>query len=236
MTEQRTSKDLVTELRADHTPQFEEQSPAAALEDYRSERRQAANEIERLQQRVAELKVAYDRMFDKAVELERIAADTRYAAEDRVRMIQDGAAHEPECPYCKKPADSDGSIFHAGGCRGLDDIKMTRLQYDSLVARTAQPPRIRRVVREELAKTSAPAVQVEEKDFDRERREALKSELWEVQCKLTGINDELKRLQQDRCIAIARVTHLQAQITVLNQQIAERSEGKTPALPNEVTK
>jgi hypothetical protein len=41
------------------------------------------------------------------------------------------------CPYCKRPADSDGGIFHLGGCAGLEKVELSRLQYDSLVSRGA---------------------------------------------------------------------------------------------------
>lgn len=38
-----------------------------------------------------------------------------------------------ECPYCKRPADPEGSIYHVGGCAGLETVTMNRLQYDALI-------------------------------------------------------------------------------------------------------
>lgn len=40
-----------------------------------------------------------------------------------------------ECPYCKRPADEEGGIWHVSGCAGLEKVEMNRLQYDALVAR-----------------------------------------------------------------------------------------------------
>jgi hypothetical protein len=37
-----------------------------------------------------------------------------------------------ECPYCKRSVDEHGGINHVGGCTGLQDIPMNRLQYDIL--------------------------------------------------------------------------------------------------------
>ncbi len=37
-----------------------------------------------------------------------------------------------ECPYCKRPADERGGINHVGGCTGLQEIFLNRLQYDGL--------------------------------------------------------------------------------------------------------
>jgi len=31
-----------------------------------------------------------------------------------------------ECPYCKRPADENGSIFHVGGCTALQDDGLTQ--------------------------------------------------------------------------------------------------------------
>lgn len=41
---------------------------------------------------------------------------------------------QTECPYCQRPADDAGSIFHVGGCTALQEIPMNRLQYDLLQA------------------------------------------------------------------------------------------------------
>jgi len=43
-----------------------------------------------------------------------------------------------ECPYCKRPADEHGGINHVGGCTGLQDVPMNRLQYDILQAEITQ--------------------------------------------------------------------------------------------------
>jgi hypothetical protein len=37
-----------------------------------------------------------------------------------------------ECPYCKRPSDGIG-INHVGGCAGLQDVVLNRLQYDGLI-------------------------------------------------------------------------------------------------------
>jgi hypothetical protein len=42
-----------------------------------------------------------------------------------------------ECPYCKRPADERGNIFHVGGCTALQAMDMNRLQYDVLQAELA---------------------------------------------------------------------------------------------------
>lgn len=42
-----------------------------------------------------------------------------------------------ECPYCKRPADSDGSIWHAGGCAGLEKVDINRLEYERLVPQSS---------------------------------------------------------------------------------------------------
>lgn len=40
-----------------------------------------------------------------------------------------------KCPYCERPADSEGGINHRGGCIGLEKIDLNRLQYNALVSR-----------------------------------------------------------------------------------------------------
>lgn len=58
----------------------------------------------------------------------------------RVADLQPSATL-PECPYCKRPADSEGGIFHATGCEGLEDAGITMLQlYTMMQSRPAQPP------------------------------------------------------------------------------------------------
>lgn len=49
-------------------------------------------------------------------------------------------ADKSACPYCERPADGDGSIFHANGCAGLESVELNRLQYDALVSRAADKP------------------------------------------------------------------------------------------------
>ena len=39
-----------------------------------------------------------------------------------------------QCPYCKQPRRSDGSICHLGHCEGLTSVIINRLQHDALVA------------------------------------------------------------------------------------------------------
>jgi len=48
-----------------------------------------------------------------------------------------------ECPYCKRPADEHGGINHVGGCTGLQDVPMNRLQYD---IRQAEIERLREFI------------------------------------------------------------------------------------------
>lgn len=44
-----------------------------------------------------------------------------------------------KCPYCERPADSEGGINHQGGCIGLEKIDLNRLQYNALVSRAFAP-------------------------------------------------------------------------------------------------
>lgn len=43
-----------------------------------------------------------------------------------------------QCPYCKRPTGDDGCIVHEGGCAGLENVVLNRLQYDLLVSRGAE--------------------------------------------------------------------------------------------------
>lgn len=58
------------------------------------------------------------------------------------RAADEPPAARSECQYCKSQVDSQGGIYHESGCDGLKDVRMNRLQYDALIARTAsaQPP------------------------------------------------------------------------------------------------
>lgn len=54
------------------------------------------------------------------------------------------AGHEPatalsRCPFCDRPADSEGGILHSAECDGLKDAGLTKLQHHVLVSRAAQP-------------------------------------------------------------------------------------------------
>lgn len=63
----------------------------------------------------------------------RKVADPAYPPGDERRY----ARTAKPCPYCKRQARDDGSIFHEGGCAGLELVTMNRLQYDVLIGRTA---------------------------------------------------------------------------------------------------
>jgi hypothetical protein len=36
------------------------------------------------------------------------------------------------CPYCGRPANADGGIHHEGGCIGLEDAGLIKLQHYAL--------------------------------------------------------------------------------------------------------
>jgi hypothetical protein len=42
------------------------------------------------------------------------------------------------CPYCERPADDAGGINHVGGCAGLENAGLNRLQLYMILARGAQ--------------------------------------------------------------------------------------------------
>lgn len=37
------------------------------------------------------------------------------------------------CPYCKRPTDDEGAIYHEGNCPGLADISMCRMEHKYLI-------------------------------------------------------------------------------------------------------
>lgn len=77
--------------------------------------------------------------------LEKIAAHViepagmaRAALEEAARLAAETTTPLTECPYCKRPSDSEGGINHVGGCTALEDAGLNRLQLYMLLSRGAQ--------------------------------------------------------------------------------------------------
>lgn len=97
----------------------------------------ANDEIERLTRERDEYKKLYDAGLATWNPVYKIVLDER----DRLRaeLATRAAPETPErltsCPYCDRPADSEGGINHVGGCIGLETVRLNRLQYDALVSK-----------------------------------------------------------------------------------------------------
>lgn len=49
-----------------------------------------------------------------------------------VKVSPEASEARSECPYCQRPVDSQGGIYHVSDCAGLKEVVLNQLQYDAL--------------------------------------------------------------------------------------------------------
>jgi ribosomal protein L37AE/L43A len=89
------------------------------------------------------------RARDSRYQLERwsnwVAHDRRWllAYIERLQCsIDEPKTDDYKCPFCDRPRDAEGSIWHAPDCEGLQNAGITKLQLHMLTTRAAVPPKV----------------------------------------------------------------------------------------------